>query len=122
MIEEPQFQTLESYDLRACPVYAGEFALDSRAVRRVDNRRSVGGESVTFRTSFGRGRDSLESALDDEEEAQRAALAACLLARSVRSPSAAPCSTTRSATTGATRWKRDGACSAARARAPGLMQ
>ena len=41
--EEPQFQTLESYDLRACPVYAGEFALDSRAVRRVDNRRSVGG-------------------------------------------------------------------------------
>ena len=68
--EEPQFQTLESYDLRACPVYAGEFALDSRAVRRVDNRRSVGRESVTsFRTSFGRGRDSLESALDDEEEA-----------------------------------------------------
>ena len=42
--EEPQFQTLESYDLRACPVYAGEFALDSRAVRRVDHRRSVGGE------------------------------------------------------------------------------
>ena len=69
VIEEPQFQTLESYDLRACPVYAGEFALDSRAVRRVDNRRSVGGESVTFRTSFGRGRDSLESAFDDEEEA-----------------------------------------------------
>jgi hypothetical protein len=68
--EEPQFQTLESYDLRACPVYAGEFALDSRAVRRVDNRRSVGRESVTsFRTSFGRGRDSLESAFDDDEEA-----------------------------------------------------
>ena len=70
VIEEPQFQTLESYDLRACPVYAGEFALDSRAVRRVDHRRSVGGERVSvtsFRTSFGRGRDSLESALDEEE-------------------------------------------------------
>ena len=66
---------------RACPVYAGEFALDSRAVRRVDNRRSVGGDErgaartstggalASFRTSFGRGRDSLESAFDDEEEA-----------------------------------------------------
>ena len=76
--EEPQFQTLESYDLRACPVYAGEFALDSKAVRRVD-RRSVGGDArgaartstggalASFRTSFGRGRESLESALDEEE-------------------------------------------------------
>ena len=66
--EEPQFQTLESYDLRACPVYAGEFALDSRAVRRVDNRRSVGGDErgaartspggalASVRPSFGRGR------------------------------------------------------------------
>ncbi len=75
--EEPQFQTLESYDLRACPVYAGEFALDSRAVRRVDRRSvgsgergaraSTGGALASFRTSFGRGRESLESALDEEE-------------------------------------------------------
>ena len=82
--DEPQFQTLESYDLRACPVYAGEFALDSRAVRRADRRsvgearrsvggarRSVGGaRPASFRTSFGRGRESLESALDPEEEAE----------------------------------------------------